>query len=215
MRFKQAGVLSIREIVLGMPAAATLILIALQARADSIVAEYNPAIRNQTSGVLSTDGFSPGQTFTPIENGKVTTVTVLLQINGQAPAAPSVPISITATAAGLPTTTLASTNITFPSLTATPANFTADFSFAGTSLVAGQVYAIVLGVPPSGGYQWVGNYPGSYAGGQNVYSLNAGASWRAVDGDSWFAVSAVPEPPTALLLISYSAFACWSHRARR
>jgi hypothetical protein len=96
-----------------------------------------------------------------------------------------------------------------------------DFSFAGLNLTAGQLYAIVLGEPPNGAYAWVGDGPGSYAGGQAV-RFNF-ANWSPLfggDSDLGFSVTAkfvVPEPSTFVYcgLISLLAGVCGCRVRRR
>jgi hypothetical protein len=96
-----------------------------------------------------------------------------------------------------------------------------DFSFAGLDLHAGELYAIVLGPPASNGYIWVGDAPGSYAGGELV--SGDGTNWSVYadyNFDVGFSVTAkfvVPEPSTFVYcgLISLLVGVCGSRVRRR
>lgn len=203
-------------------ASVALLLLSLPSKADSVIAEYTPSLNDVH--YAEGDNLLLGATFTPTDNGTVQTVSALLVGYAPIPSPPSINFAITATAGGLPTTTLAATDMLSPALTGTPAITTADFSFAGLNLHAGELYAIVLRAPNMPGYPysfaWSGDNFGSYAGGQAVRSFDAGANWSVLPAAFGFSVTAkfvVPEPSTFVYcgLISLLAGVCGCRVRRR
>jgi len=128
-----------------------------------------------------------GQTFTPAVAHIITSVKLYLhRDDGVFPGI--VTVSIRATAAGLPTGADLCSG-TYDADTLTPFTPTwCEFTFgAGTNLLAGTKYAIVIRV--SAATDQVKSRvtsPGTYADGSSVYSGDSGATWAAYGGSPPF-----------------------------
>lgn len=173
--------------------ALVVILSAMAGKATpSYTVATNPVLLGGIQDVAAVD--QAAQTFTALQGGKLTTISVNLSHNG--PVLPSqVLVDIRRISGGLPGTVLATASIPTGSIgTANGMSYveTADFSSFNIILSAGSLYAFSLRAPDGDpGHAYASGSGDVYAGGGSYYSLDAGNSWLQQTGyDLTFTVSA-------------------------
>lgn len=170
------------------------------------------------------------QTFTVGVTGMLGLVSFYIERNASSTPDDLV-VDVRGTTGGLPgsnAAVLVSTHVAPASVSTTQFSFvTFDFSATPVPVVAGQVLAIVLGVPGSiGGYSWLGTHstPSPYAAGgayaRTVVGASAGnwgnTSFETTDFGfkTYVSASPVPEPGGWALLAGGLALALVRVRAR-
>ena len=155
------------------------------------VSLVSTATIDQQNTSLNSGGFTVttsqwmGQTFTPSISGVVPKLDINLFCGACSGSNPPVTVEIRSTSGGLPTGTVASTTTIAGFSSGSAVFYTATFN-APAFLSAGTVYAIVVRLVTArtvGSYAVTDNSFNPYAGGNVVFSTNAGGSWGALAGD--------------------------------
>ena len=178
-----------------------------EASASMVAAELLPDSGYNFGGTIGLNGArntAHGQTFLAEQGGPLESITV--RISGRAGSQEPLLVRLHALSGALPGDLLDSRSVAAALVSTTSStNVTVDFSGSPATLVAGEAYAVVLGVdePLDGGrYGWGGVLGNAYPQGHRVQSGDGGGSFSGpFTSDFGFRVMVVPEPMSVGLLV--------------